>query len=377
MSRKNNIDEEKILVTRSALPPFEEYAEMIKPLWQSRWLTNMGDYHKELEKQLTKYLGVQEISLVVNGHMALELGLQALDLPRGGEVITTPFTFISTTHAIVRNGLIPIFCDIKDDYTIDENKIEELITEKTVAIVPVHVYGNVCNIEKIEQIAHKYNLKVLYDAAHAFGERYKGKGIGSFGNMSIFSFHATKVFHTIEGGCICVGSHELYEKIYNLKNFGIRNEELIVEIGANAKMNEFEAAMGLCNLKYIENDIAKRKKVVERYYYRLNQKYMHLNFYNEDLKPNYAYFPVLFADKNKRDQVYFILRKENIFSRKYFYPITADAACFRNKYKGDKLEKARDFSNRILVLPLYADLELKQVDRISEIVNKAVEGEKI
>lgn len=309
--------------------------------------------------------------------MALELGLQALDLPRGGEVITTPFTFISTTHAIVRNGLIPIFCDIKDDYTIDENKIEELITEKTVAIVPVHVYGNVCNIEKIEQIAHKYNLKVLYDAAHAFGERYKGKGIGSFGNMSIFSFHATKVFHTIEGGCICVGSHELYEKIYNLKNFGIRNEELIVEIGANAKMNEFEAAMGLCNLKYIENDIAKRKKVVERYYNRLNQKYMHLNFYNEDLKPNYAYFPVLFADKNKRDQVYFILRKENIFSRKYFYPITADAACFRNKYKGDKLEKARDFSNRILVLPLYADLELKQVDRISEIVNKAVEGEKI
>ena len=303
--------------------------------------------------------------------------LQALDLPRGGEVITTPFTFISTTHAIVRNGLIPIFCDIKDDYTIDENKIEELITEKTVAIVPVHVYGNVCNIEKIEQIAHKYNLKVLYDAAHAFGERYKGKGIGSFGNMSIFSFHATKVFHTIEGGCICVGSHELYEKIYNLKNFGIRNEELIVEIGANAKMNEFEAAMGLCNLKYIENDIAKRKKVVERYYNRLNQKYMHLNFYNEDLKPNYAYFPVLFADKNKRDQVYFILRKENIFSRKYFYPITADAACFRNKYKGDKLEKARDFSNRILVLPLYADLELKQVDRISEIVNKAVEGEKI
>jgi dTDP-4-amino-4,6-dideoxygalactose transaminase len=195
--------------------------------------------------------------------------------------------------------------------------------------------------------------------------------------MSIFSFHATKVFHTIEGGCICVGSHELYEKIYNLKNFGIRNEELIVEIGANAKMNEFEAAMGLCNLKYIENDIAKRKKVVERYYNRLNQKYMHLNFYNEDLKPNYAYFPVLFADKNKRDQVYFILRKENIFSRKYFYPITADAACFRNKYKGDKLEKARDFSNRILVLPLYADLELKQVDRISEIVNKAVEGEKI
>lgn len=152
---------------------------------------------------------------------------------------------------------------------------------------------------------------------------------------------------------------------------------MIVEIGANAKMNEFEAAMGLCNLKYIENDIAKRKKVVERYYNRLNQKYMHLNFYNEDLKPNYAYFPVLFADKNKRDQVYFILRKENIFSRKYFYPITADAACFRNKYKGDKLEKARDFSNRILVLPLYADLELKQVDRISEIVNKAVEGEKI
>ena len=194
--------EKKIYVTQSSMPPFEEYVEMIKPLWENRWLTNMGEYHKELEKELKKYLDVQEVSLMMNGHMALELALQVLDLPKGGEVITTPFTFISTTHAIVRNGLKPIFCDVKDDFTIDESKIEELITENTVAIVPVHVYGNICNVEEIDKIAYKYNLKVVYDAAHAFGEKYKGEGIGNFGDISIYSFHATKVYHTIEGGYI-------------------------------------------------------------------------------------------------------------------------------------------------------------------------------
>ena len=367
----------EIFVTQSSMPPFEEYVEMIKPLWEKRWLTNMGDYHKELEEQLKKFLKVQEISLTVNGHMALELGLQALELPRGGEVITTPFTFISTTHAIVRNGLTPIFCDVKDDYTIDEKKIESLITEKTVAIVPVHVYGNVCNVEEIERIAYKYNLKVLYDAAHAFGEKYKREGVGNFGDMSVFSFHATKVYHTIEGGCICTHSRELYEKTYNLKNFGIRNEELIVAVGANAKMNEFQAAMGLCNLKYLEKNILARKKVVERYKEKLNKRYIHLNVYNENIEPNYAYFPILFTNKDKRDEVYEALRNEKIFSRKYFYPITADAACFRNKYKNSNLEKARYFADRILVLPLYAELPLYQVDRIANIVNKVVEEKKI
>lgn len=374
ISAKSNeevIMDKKIFVTQSSMPPFEEYVEMIKPLWETRWLTNMGDYHKKLENQLKEFLNVQEISLTVNGHMALELGLQALGLPRGGEVITTPFTFISTTHAIVRNGLTPIFCDVKDDYTIDENKIESLITKKTVAILPVHVYGNVCNVEAIERIAYKYNLKVLYDAAHAFGERYKG--IGNFGDISIFSFHATKVYHTIEGGCICTHSRELYEKLYNLKNFGIRNEELIVEVGANAKMNEFQAAMGLCNLKYVEKNILARKNVVERYRKVLNNRYIHINNYNDSIEPNYAYFPVLFRSKEKRDEVYEMLRNEKVFSRKYFYPVTADAACFRNKYKNNQLKRARDFSDRILVLPLYPELPLEQVDRIANIVNRVIE----
>ena len=311
--------DDKILVTQSSMPPFEEYMEMIKPLWESHWLTNMGDYHKRLEDELRTYLKVPEISLTVNGHMALELALQSLNLPKGGEVITTPFTFISTTHAIIRNGLVPVFCDVKEDYTIDESKIEELITEHTVAIVPVHVYGNICNVEEIEQIAYKYDLKVIYDAAHAFGETYQGKGVGSFGDLSTFSFHATKVFHTIEGGCVCSKTREQYEKLYNLKNFGIRNEELIVSVGANAKMNEFQAAMGLCNLKYLQQNIEARKRVVERYCENFSgETKLRLNQYQKGVEPNYAYMPVLFETAELRDKVYTGLRQKNIFSRKYF-----------------------------------------------------------
>lgn len=249
----------EIFVTKSSMPPMEEYISMIKPIWDSRWLTNMGRFHNELEKELCQYLDVEQVSLMVNGHMALELAIQVMDFPKGAEVITTPYTFVSTTHAILRNGLVPVFCDIKEDFTINEEKIEALVTEKTVAIVPVHVYGNICNVEKIQEIASRYDLKVIYDAAHAFGESYKGKGIASFGDLSVFSFHATKVFHTIEGGAVCSSNRDVYERLYDLKNFGIRSEELVVSVGANAKMNEFAAAMGLCNLKYMESNIAKRK----------------------------------------------------------------------------------------------------------------------
>jgi len=258
-------NKETINVTRSSMPPYEEFIEAIKPLWDSHWLTNMGQYHRQLEKKLADYLHVPEVSLMVNGHMALELLIQAYGFPEGSEVITTPFTFISTTHAIVRNHLEPVFCDVKEsDGTIDETKIERLITPKTVAILPVHVYGNVCNIEEIEKIAFKYNLKVIYDAAHAFGESYKGFGIGNYGDASIFSFHATKVYNTIEGGAIVCKSHDLYEKLYNLKNFGIRGEEVVVSVGANAKMNEFSAIMGLLNLKYIDSAIMARRNVYPR-----------------------------------------------------------------------------------------------------------------
>ena len=363
---------DEILVTRSTMPPFDEYMEMIRPLWESRWLTNMGGYHRQFEEQLKDYLQVEKVSLMTNGHMAIELALQSMNLPRGGEVITTPFTFISTTHAIVRNGLVPVFCDVKDDYTIDENKIENLITEKTVAIVPVHVYGNICNVEAIQKIANKYDLKVVYDAAHAFGEKYKNNGIGIYGDMSIFSFHATKVFHTIEGGCVCIKSQEQYDRLYNIKNFGIRDEELVVSVGANAKMDEFRAAMGICNLKYIEENIRLRKSLVNKYCECLDIPEIKLNHYNENLKPNYAYFPVLFENKNVRDSVYVKLKKENIYTRKYFYPITADAACFRNKYKDLDLKNARSFADRILVLPLFSELGENKVEYISNIIRNII-----
>ena len=364
----------QILVIQSSMPPFEEYVEAIRPLWESHWLTNMGSYHKQLESALREYLEVPELSLMVNGHMALELTLQAFDFPENSEVITTPFTFVSTTHAIVRNHLTPVFCDIKpEDGTIDETKIEELITEKTVAIVPVHVYGNVCNVEAIQHIADKYNLKVIYDAAHAFGVTYKDKGIGNFGDASVFSFHATKVYNTIEGGAVTFSDHKLYEKLYNLKNFGIRNEELVVAVGANAKMNEFCAIMGLCNLKYIDETLKNRKFKYDYYMEKL-MKIQGLRFLtkSEWETSNYAYFPIVIEKEYgmTRDQLYDKMRRENIYARKYFYPITADQACFRNKYKKDNLEIARELSEKILIVPFYEQLETEQIDRIVEVIQK-------
>jgi dTDP-4-amino-4,6-dideoxygalactose transaminase len=246
------------------MPELNEYMDEIKDLWESHWLTNMGPKHKQLQSELCKYMGVENIDLFTNGHMAIELTLQALNLQ--GEVITTPFTFASTTHAIVRNGLEPVFCDIDPvTFTMDTDKLESLITDRTCAILPVHVYGNVCNIEEIERIAHKYELKVIYDACHTFGETYKGKGIGSYGDASCFSFHATKVFNSIEGGAVCFKDKRLGELLYDLKNFGIHGPEEVSAVGANAKMNEFCAAMGLCNLKHLEEEIGKRKIVADRY----------------------------------------------------------------------------------------------------------------
>lgn len=358
---------QKILVTRTSMPPYEEFVEMIKPLWDTHWLTNMGRYHQELEKKLREYLKVDQLSLMVNGHMSLEMTIQAMHFPEGSEVITTPFTFVSTTHAIVRNGLKPVFCDIKPmDFTIDESKIEGLITEKTVAIVPVHVYGNICKVEVLDQIAKKHGLKVIYDAAHAFGETYKGKGIGSFGDASIFSFHATKVYNTIEGGAVASNSRELHEKLYNLKNFGIQNEEVVAEVGANAKMNEFAAIMGLCNLKYVDGNIQMRRKKVQLYNEQLegSSHVRTLKFDNPDVTYNYAYYPIVFSTAELRDDIYNELKKENIYARKYFYPLTSDAACFGDQYSASELDVARDISARVLVLPLYPELEDSSIIRV-------------
>ena len=361
----------KILVTRSSMPELQEYINEIKSIWDTHWLTNMGVKHQELQKNLIHYMGVEQIELLTNGHMALELSMQAFNLE--GEVITTPFTFASTTHAIVRNGLKPVFCDIDPiTFTMDPSKIEKLITDKTSAIVPVHVYGNICNIEEIDRIAKKYGLKVIYDAAHTFGETYKGKGIGTFGDASCFSFHATKVFNTIEGGCVCYHDEEFGRALYKLKNFGIRNEEIVDGVGANAKMNEFCAAMGLCNLRHVDEEIAKRKTVVERYREHLeNVEGIQLSPIQENVESNYAYFPVIFDEKvfgASRNEVMDKLAENGIGARKYFYPLTNSFECFHGEFDVNETPIARHLSLRVLTLPLYADLSVEDVDRICKII---------
>lgn len=360
-----------ILVTRSSMPDMDEYIDEIRDIWETHWLTNMGSKHKKLQAELKNYLKVENIDLLTNGHMALELSMQALDLE--GEVITTPFTFASTTHAIVRNGLTPVFCDIDpDDFTIDTDQIEALITEKTSAIVPVHVYGNICNVEEIDRIAKKHKLKVIYDAAHTFGETYKGKGVGSFGDASCFSFHATKVFNTIEGGAVSFKDADFGKKLYWLKNFGISGPESVEGVGANAKMNEFCAAMGLCNLKHVDEEITKRKAVVERYCSNLDGvSGLRINQVQNDVTSNYAYFPVLFDEKAfgaNRDEVFEKLSESGIGARKYFYPLTNTFECFKGKFDVKRTPVALDISKGILTLPLYADLSLDDVDRICRII---------
>lgn len=368
------MDNEKILVTRSSMPPYEEYIEAIKPLWTSHWLTNMGVYHQELEKKLEDFLGVPQISLTVNGHMALELAIQAFDFPQGSEVITTPFTFVSTTHAIVRNRLEPVFCDVKEsDGTIDETKIEELITPKTVAIVPVHVYGNLCNVDEIQRIADKYNLKVIYDAAHAFGVKRDDIGIGNYGDASIYSFHATKVFNTIEGGAVVCKDEKMYARMQDLKDFGIRNEEVTASVGANGKMSEFSAIMGLCNLKHLSDALKARERAFERYVEGLRE-IKGIRIPKPDIKTsrNYAYFPIFIENEYEmtRNALHRKLAENNIFARKYFYPLTADQACFKNRYKNADLKVARRLSSQVMVLPLYEEITEEQIDRIVSVIRQ-------
>lgn len=360
-----------IYTTRPSMPDYEEYIEQIKPIWESRWLTNMGKQHDEFERELGEKLGVENIMLFVNGHMALEMVLQAMHL--SGEVITTPFTFVSTTHAIYRNGLTPVFCDINEtDYTIDVSKIEELITEKTTAIVPVHVYGNICDVEKIEEIARKHHLKVIYDAAHAFGVNYKGRSISSYGDASMFSFHATKVFNSIEGGAVVYQDAEIGHRMYNLKNFGIQSEEEIESVGANAKMNEFQAAMGICNLRHIDENIQKRKEIVD--YYReclADCRGIRLNEEQDDVESNYAYMPVLFDETIypiTRNEIYERLKSNNIYARKYFYPITNELQCYKETVNCGYTPIAKKISERVLTLPLYADMSKDDVERVCRVI---------
>lgn len=362
---------DRINVARSSLPPFEEYCAEIRDMWDSRWLTNMGEKHEKLRAGLQNYLGAEHIELITNGHLAIELALQAMDLT--GEVITTPFTFASTTHAIVRCGLEPVFCDINSiDFTMDVSKIEHLITEKTSAILPVHVYGNVCDIEVIESIAEKHNLKVIYDAAHTFGVRYKGQGIADFGDASCFSFHATKVFHTVEGGAVVYQDVEFGKRIERLRNFGLDGQEDASEVGGNAKLDEFRAAMGLCNLRHIDEEIAKRKYVVERYRERLDGvSGIQINPIQRDVTSNYAYFPVVFDEEIfgvSRDEIQARLTSYDIHARKYFYPLTSEFLCYKRRFDSVLTPIAKRVSQRVLTLPLYPDLPLNIVDKICDII---------
>ena len=364
-----------ILVTRSSMPSFEEYMEEIRPIWDSHWLTNMGPKHAELAEKLREYLGVERIDLFTNGHMAIELTLQAMGLGQDGrnEVITTPFTFASTTHAIVRNGLEPVFCDVDPEtFTMDPDRLEEKITEKTCAVLPVHVYGNICDTEAIERIARKHGLKVIYDACHTFGETVNGKGVGTFGDASCFSFHATKVYNTIEGGAACFRDGKLGEKLYNLKNFGIHGPEEVQAVGANAKMNEFCAAMGLCNLRHVEKEIEKRRQADLRYRtYLEGIPGLQLNCVQPGVRHNYGYFPAVFDKETfgaDRNEVFEVLAKQNISARKYFWPLTSAFGAFAGKYDPRETPVALKVSENVLTLPMYADLEPEDIDRICKIV---------
>lgn len=359
-----------IQVTQSSMPSLEEYLEEIKDLWISKWLTNNGTKHQQLEEALRTYMDTDNLALYTNGHLALENILTALKL--SGEVITTPFTFASTIHAIVRAGLTPVFCDINsEDYTLQIEQLENLITERTCAIVPVHVYGNVCNVNEIDRIAKKYSLKVIYDAAHAFSVKVDGVNVANFGDASMFSFHATKVFNTIEGGAVTFKDAALKTVLDALKNFGITGPEHIEYVGGNAKMNEFQAAMGLCNLRSVDQEIDKRKKVFERYTEQLqNIKGLKLPKIQTGVESNYAYYPVVF--ENNREGIYKTLREQGIFARKYFYPLMNNHYCSEGGSPSEVTPIAQSIAERVLCLPLYADLDLQDVDRIITIIKSEI-----
>lgn len=350
----------EIPVTRTSLPPFEEYCREIRSLWDSHMVTNMADKHQELERRLEAFLE-GPVSLYANGHLALEAAIRSLDLPAGSEVITTPFTFVSTVHAIVRCGLVPVFCDVREqDGTLDPDCLEGLMGGRTSAILPVHVYGHPCQVERIGELAK--GIPVLYDAAHAFGVRYRGIPAVRFGTLSILSFHATKVFTTVEGGAVCFPSEGLRQRLQDERNFGIRDKETCEWAGGNAKLNEFQAAMGLCNLRHYADEASRRARVYGWYRKSLPSG-VSLLCPREGTEPNYAYLPVLFGSRRERDAAYGSLERAGIHPRKYFYPLVSACRPYQN-IKGRPTPVADSLSARVLCLPLYPDLSREEVERI-------------
>ena len=354
-----------INVTKSYLPNIEKYKNYIDEIYKTAWLTNQGPLVQKLEKRLAQYLGVKNIVLVSNGTIALEIAYRALDLK--GEVITTPFSFVATTSSLVTNRLTPIFVDIDEKtFNLSPKNIEEKITSKTSAILPVHVFGNACEVEEIAKIAKKSNLKVIYDAAHAFDVKYKDNSLLNYGDISTLSFHATKLFHTIEGGALIINDDELVQKVRYLINFGIKNPQEIPHLGTNAKMNEFEAAMGLCILDDIEDIKTNRKKVVGNYKIGL-ESLVTFQEQNNQATENYSYFPILFKNEEDLSKVQKSLNKENIFPRRYFYPSLDTLEYIEPK---QECIISRDISKRILCLPIYAELEKGNQDKIIDIIRK-------
>jgi dTDP-4-amino-4,6-dideoxygalactose transaminase len=355
-----------INVTKSFLPPFEEYQEAIKGIWENTWLTNNGPLVRKLESQLKEYLGVENLLYVGNGTIALQIAVKAMELK--GEIITTPFSYCATTTAILWENLKPVFVDIEPDtFNINADLIEAAITEKTSAILATHVYGRPCDVEKIEQIAKKYHLKVIYDGAHCFGASYKGKSVLSFGDITTCSFHATKVFHTIEGGSVICNDKQLYEKLELYRSFGHRGDDYF-SLGINAKNSEFHAAMGLCNLPKVADIIEKRKIISEKYDALLNWEKLKRPSQDIDgFSYNYAYYPVILASEDKLHQITDALKEEDITPRRYFYP-SLNQLPYLDFYNPCPVSES--YSSRALSLPLYYDLALNDVEKISAIINQ-------
>ena len=362
-----------VYVTRPDLPPLEEFTEYLKQIWDSKILTNNGPVHKQFEKALAEYLGVEYLSVFANGTLALVTALQALRIT--GEVITTPFSFVATTHALWWNNIKPVFADVEPEYfTLDPEKIEAAITPQTTAIMPVHVYGNPCKTDAIQKIADTYGLKVIYDAAHAFGVTISGNSILNSGDLSILSFHATKTFNTIEGGAIICHDEQTKNRIDLLKNFGFVDETIVIEPGINAKMNELQAAYGMLQLKYIDNNISKRKAVADEYRRRL-RGVEGLRIF-EDIKGvrhSYSYFPVLFEEAlfgRSREDIYMMLRKNNVFSRRYFYPLISHFPTYRGLPSANpaNLSVASDAAEKVLCLPIYSGMEPEITGQICDLI---------
>lgn len=387
-------DKKFINVTSPLLPKLEEFKPLLEDIWERKWITNQGYYHNLLEKSLSEYLGAEYLNLFTNGTLPLITALQALRI--SGEVITTPFSFVATTHSLWWNGIKPVFVDIDSDTgNINPDAIEAAITPQTTAIMPVHVYGVPCDVERIQEIADKYNLKVIYDAAHAFGVRINGNSVLNYGDMSTLSFHATKVYNTVEGGALVCHSKEMKQKIDYLKNFGFEDEVTVVAPGINGKMDELRSAYGLLNLKQVDTAIAERKHIASLYMdglknvkgIRLHKPYMHLMESNKceilrsaqndekfDTQLNYAYFPIFVEPSYSltRDELYAKMKENGILGRRYFYPLITEFSPYKSyeSAKVDNLPVANKIASEVICLPIYKGLSDEDVERVISIIKQ-------